>query len=92
MELVEAWIPDSIQTADLPAGKILCPITPGNGNIPETFHLQLLLLYKSVLKIALSWASGLPFPRLKTASSALSGACGKGGEEKESGRKALLFI
>lgn len=35
----------------------------------QLFILQLLLLYKSLLKIALSGASGLPFPRLKAVSS-----------------------
>lgn len=62
----------------------------------QLFILQLLLLYKSLLKIALSGASGLPFLRLKAVGSVWLCAVRSLREERgggKVGRKVfLLFI
>lgn len=61
----------------------------------QLFILQLLLLYKSLLKIALSGASGLPFPRLKAVSS-VALRCqepeGEGGEGERLAGKCFFFL
>lgn len=72
VELVEAWRPSSgqalIQLRGLLA-KLFVPSLQEMEMCLQLFILQLLLLYKSLLKIALSGASGLPFPRLKAVGS-----------------------
>lgn len=72
VELVEAWRPSSgqalIQLRGLLA-KLFVPSLQEMEMCLQLFILQLLLLYKSLLKIALSGASGLPFLRLKAVGS-----------------------
>lgn len=61
----------------------------------QLFILQLLLLYKSLLKIALSGASGLPFLRLKAVGSVWLCAVRslrRGGEEERLAGKCFFFL
>lgn len=69
-----------------PDGQLLCSITPRNGMFLKLFTLQLLLLFKSVLKIAWSRASWFAFPRSEAVGSALSTRALGGGRLRQKAR------
>lgn len=66
--------------AACPDGQLLCSITPRNGMFLKLFTLQLLLLFKSVLKIAWSRAFWFAFPRSEAVGSASSARALGGGQ------------